>query len=45
MKDIALLAVTLLVCTIGVGSGRTNLMQGAVQLLLFFAFLFLAVVP
>jgi Ca2+:H+ antiporter len=45
MKDMALLAVTFLVCTIGVGSGRTNLMQGAVQLLLFFAFLFLAVVP
>jgi Ca2+:H+ antiporter len=44
-KDIALLALTLLVCTIVVGSGRTTLMQGAVQLVIFAAFLFLAVVP
>jgi Ca2+:H+ antiporter len=40
-----LLALTLLVCTIGVGSGRTNMMQGVVQLVIFGAFLFLAVVP
>jgi Ca2+:H+ antiporter len=44
-KDIVLLALTLLVCTIGVGSGRTNMMQGVVQLVIFGAFLFLAVVP
>ena len=44
-KDIVLLALTLLVTAIGVGSGRTNLMQGAVQLVIFAAFLFLAVVP
>jgi Ca2+:H+ antiporter len=44
-KDIALLALTLLVCAIVVGSGRTTLMQGAVQLVIFAAFLFLAVVP
>ena len=45
-NGIALLALTLLVCTIGVGSsGRTNMMQGVVQLVIFAAFLFLAVVP
>ena len=44
-KDMALLALTLLVCTIVVGSGRTTIMQGAVQLVIFAAFLFLAVVP
>jgi Ca2+:H+ antiporter len=44
-KDMVLLALTLLVCTIEMGSGRTNLMQGAVQLVIFAAFLFLAVVP
>ena len=38
-KDIVLLALTLLVCTIGVGSGRTNMMQGVVQLVIFAAFL------
>jgi Ca2+:H+ antiporter len=45
-KDIALLALTFLVCTIGVGSGaRTSLMLGVVQLVIFATFLFLAVVP
>jgi Ca2+:H+ antiporter len=45
-KDIALLALTFLVCAIGVGAGgRTNMMQGVVQLVIFAAFLFLAVVP
>jgi Ca2+:H+ antiporter len=45
-KDIALLALTLLVCTIAVGSGgRTNLMLGSVQLVIFAAFLFLAFAP
>jgi Ca2+:H+ antiporter len=45
-KDIALLALTFLVCTIGVGSGgRTSMMLGVVQLVIFAAFLFLAVVP
>ena len=45
-KDIALLALTFLVCTIAVGSGgRTSLMLGVVQLVIFAAFLFLAVVP
>ena len=45
-KDIALLALTFTVCTIGIGSGgRTSLMLGVVQLVIFAAFLFLAVVP
>jgi Ca2+:H+ antiporter len=44
-KDIVLLALTLVVGTIGVGAGRTNLMHGAVQLVIFAAFLFLALVP
>ena len=44
-KDIVLLGVTFLVGAIATGSGRTNLMHGAVQLVLFAAFLFLAVVP
>jgi Ca2+:H+ antiporter len=45
-KDITLLALTFLVCTIGIGSGgRTSLMLGVVQLVIFAAFLLLAVVP
>jgi Ca2+:H+ antiporter len=44
-KDIVMLMVTLVVGTIGVGTGRSNMMQGAVQLVLFAAFLFLTVVP
>ena len=44
-KDIVLLALTLLVGTIGVVAGRTNLMYGAVQIVIFAAFLFLALVP
>ena len=44
-KDIALLALTFLVATIGAGSGRTNMMLGVVPLVIFAAFLFLAYVP
>jgi Ca2+:H+ antiporter len=44
-KDIALLAVTFLVCAVTLGTGRTYMMQGAVHLVLFAAFLFLAFVP
>ena len=44
-KDMTLLALTFLVCTIAFSSGRTNLMLGVVQLVIFAAFLFLAVVP
>ena len=44
-KDIVLLVLTLVVGSIGVGSGRANITQGAVQLLLFAPFRFLTVVP
>lgn len=44
--EIALLALTFLVCTIGVGTGgRTSMMLGVVQLVIFAAFVFLAIVP
>jgi len=44
-KDLVLLAVAFLVGTITLGTGRTNLMQGAVHLVIFAAFLFLTLVP
>jgi Ca2+:H+ antiporter len=44
-KDIVLLALAFLVGTITLATGRTNLMQGAVHLVLFAAFLFLTLVP
>lgn len=44
-KDVALLALACLVGTITLATGRTNLMQGAVHLVLFAAFLFLTLVP
>jgi Ca2+:H+ antiporter len=44
-KDIVLLVLTFLVSAITLGSGRTNVMQGAVHLVIFAAFLFLALVP
>ncbi len=44
-KDLVLLAVTFLVSAITLATGRTNVMQGAVHLVLFAAFLFLALVP
>jgi Ca2+:H+ antiporter len=44
-KDIVLLMLTLIVGTIGVVAGRTNLMYGAVQIVIFAAFLFLTLVP
>lgn len=44
-KDLALLALTFVVGAITLGSGRTHLMQGAVHLVIFAAFLFLALVP
>jgi Ca2+:H+ antiporter len=44
-KDLALLAVTFLVCAVTLGTGRTYMMQGAVHLVLFAAYLFLAFVP
>jgi Ca2+:H+ antiporter len=44
-KDLVLLVLTFLVSAITLGSGRTNIMQGAVHLVIFAAFLFLALVP
>jgi Ca2+:H+ antiporter len=44
-KDLVLLAVTFLVSAFTLGTGRTYMMQGAVHLVLFAAFLFLAFVP
>jgi Ca2+:H+ antiporter len=44
-KEMALLTVTFLVSTVTLGTGRTYLMQGAVHLVLFAAYLFLALVP
>ena len=44
-KDTALLVLTFVVGAITLGSGRTNLMQGAIHLVIFAAFLFLTLVP
>jgi len=44
-KDIALLALTFIVSTVTLGTGRTSMMQGAIHLVLFAAYLFLAFVP
>jgi Ca2+:H+ antiporter len=44
-KELVLLAVTFLVSAITLGSGRTHMMQGAVHLVIFAAFLFLAITP
>jgi Ca2+:H+ antiporter len=44
-KEMTLLAVTFLVSVVTLGTGRTYLMQGAVHLVLFAAYLFLAFVP
>ncbi len=44
-KELVLLALTFLVSAITLGTGRTNVMQGAVHLVLFGAFLFLSLVP
>jgi Ca2+:H+ antiporter len=44
-KDLVMLALTFLVSAVTLGSGRTHVMQGAVHLVIFAAFLFLALVP
>ena len=44
-KDIVMLLLTFLVGSITLASGRTNLMQGAVHLVIFAAFLFLTAIP
>jgi len=44
-KDLVMLAVTFVVSSVTLASGRTHVMQGAVHLVIFAAFLFLAFVP
>jgi Ca2+:H+ antiporter len=44
-KEEVLLALTLLVGVVTLGTGRTTVLQGIVHLVIFAAFLFLAVVP
>ena len=44
-KDLAMLATTLLLSAVTLGTGRTHMMQGAVHLVIFAAFVFLAFVP
>jgi Ca2+:H+ antiporter len=44
-KDLAMLAITFLVSAVTLGTGRVHIMQGAVHLVLFATFLFLAFVP
>ena len=44
-KDMTVLVLTFLVSAVTLGTGRTYMMQGAVHLVLFAAFLFLAFVP
>jgi Ca2+:H+ antiporter len=44
-KDIVMLALTFVVSAVTLATGRTQMMQGAVHLVMFAAFLFLAFVP
>ena len=44
-KDVVMLALTFVVSAVTLGSGRTHVMQGAVHVVMFAAFLFLALVP
>jgi Ca2+:H+ antiporter len=44
-KDLVMLAVTFLISAVTLASGRTYIMQGAVHLVMFAAFVFLAFVP
>ena len=44
-KDLVLLMLTFVVSAITLASGRTHMMQGAIHLVIFAAFLFLALVP
>ncbi|MFZ2018583.1 MAG: ionic transporter y4hA, partial [Methyloceanibacter sp.] len=44
-KESVLLALTLLVGVITLGTGRTTVLQGIVHLVIFAAFLFLTIVP
>jgi Ca2+:H+ antiporter len=44
-KDLVMLALTFVVSAVTLGTGRTHVMQGAVHVVIFAAFLFLALVP
>ena len=44
-KDLVMLAVTFVLSAVTLGTGRTHIMQGAVHLVIFAAFVFLAFVP
>ena len=44
-KDLVLLTLTFVVSAVTLGTGRTNVMQGAVHVVIFGAFLFLSLVP
>jgi Ca2+:H+ antiporter len=44
-KGLVMLAITFLISAVTLGTGRTHIMQGAVHLVIFAAFLFLAFVP
>jgi Ca2+:H+ antiporter len=45
VKDEVLLALTLFVAVVTLGTGRTTVLQGIVHMVIFAAFVFLAVVP
>jgi Ca2+:H+ antiporter len=45
LKAMVLLALTLLVATLSLGTGRTTVLQGAVHLVIFAVYLFTTVVP
>ena len=45
VKEQLLLALTLFIGVVTLGTGRTTVLQGIVHLVMFAAFLFLAVVP
>lgn len=44
-KDVVMLALAFLVSAVTLATGRTHVMQGAVHVVMFAAFLFLALVP
>ena len=44
-KDLVMLSLTFVVSAVTLGTGRTHVMQGAIHLVIFGAFLFLALVP
>ena len=45
MRGIVLLALTLLVATMTLGTGRTTMVQGVIHLVIFATFLFTSLVP